>query len=338
MSIGRCVAARLEFSSLWRRSRPAHSVAADPPWCKRATCKPNSMRVNFGSRVGQRPKICPPGRSATRSWPASRLAQNAVGRPASGALVDLSQWNERSESGHCGTINQLGPSAWPEAKAATARKTAKPGGNDADFDSLIGSDHFDDRSHILWSTLAARARSNRFPTGVYVDADGVMHRLAQRSNRREWRRCVDPRRRPVNRLQCTAALDDAQVSLTLVEKEVRRLAAMGRSRQKKCTRARGFGSHQARAGVSGNARHRARGAGGRLEVRHRWPCRRAQDSGRPVLQLDDLVLITRHMLSAEQTKFGYAIHADARGGSPARKNSSPSRTSIRLPKGSAING
>ncbi len=100
--------------------------------------------------------------------------------------------------------------------------------------------------------------------------------------------------------------DDAQSVAHALEKEVRRLAAMGRKPTEEMSVLAGLDrikyvlvypeTHDiVLAGPAGDWKYDTDGRVVRKE------------SGRPVLQLDDLVLITRHMLSAEQTKFGCAI-------------------------------
>ncbi len=274
-----------------------HSVAADPPQAGNLQAQLDAGE--FGAALASAENL-PAGPERDSVLAQIALAQNAVGARQAALSSIFRMTNDQNQAT---ALNQLGPSAWPGANS-NRKKDGKPGGNDADFDSLID---------LITSTIAPTSWVDAggsgsvkpFPTGVYVDADGVMHRLAQDQTGgvAAVRRSAATAGQSANARQPSTM---RKVSLTRLEKEVRRLAAMGRKPTEEMRVLAGLDrikyvlvypeTHDiVLAGPAGDWKY---DTDGRV-VR--------KDSGRPVLQLDDLVLITRHMLSAEQTKFGCAI-------------------------------
>ncbi len=128
----RCCAVGILFTLAFSAG---HSVAADPP-------KPDDVQEaqldagEFEAALASARKFARRGQSETRSSHKSRLAQNAVGgagrRRRSRPIFRMT--NDQNQATAFESKN--GYSACP-SQQQSRRKNGKPGGTDADFDSLI---------------------------------------------------------------------------------------------------------------------------------------------------------------------------------------------------------
>jgi hypothetical protein len=222
------------------------------------------------------------------------VAQNQAG--ARGAAINT-VFGMASDQSRSDTLGSLGSSGLPQSKGGF-------GGNEADFDSLID---------LITSTIAPTTWTDSggtgsiapFPTGVYVDPQGVLRLLAedQSGGLTALRRSAVAEGQSANARR-TSRL--RKISLTRLEREVQRLAALGRQPTEEMRVLSGLQrikyvlvypeTHD--LVIVGPAGDWQFDDAGRVV---------GKESGRPVLQLDDLVVVLRHMLSAPDAKFGCAI-------------------------------
>ncbi len=178
------------------------------------------------------------------------------------------------------------------------------GGNGADFDSLID---------LITSTIAPTTWSDAggtgsiapFPTGVYVDAAGVLRKLSedQSGGLAALRRSAATAGQSANARESSKL---RKISLTRLEREVQRLAALGLPPSEEMRTLAGLErikfvlvypeTHD--LVIAGPAGDWQFDNDGRLV---------GKETGHPVVQLDDLVVVLRHMLAAQNAKFGCAI-------------------------------
>ncbi|MGA2066749.1 MAG: DUF1598 domain-containing protein [Thermoguttaceae bacterium] len=191
------------------------------------------------------------------------------------------------------------------AAAANAPGGAFGGGNQADFDDLIDliTNTVAPKS---WDANGGQGTIAPFPTGVWVDAQGVLRPLlkeavtgdlaALRAARARRGSQDDVRRRSPLRM----------VSLVRLEKQVQLGLAAGRQPDEAMQMLAGlrriryvFVYPESRDLVlAGPAGDWTVGPEGRIL---------APDSGAPVLRLEDLVVVLRHMLGGPDAKFGCLI-------------------------------
>ncbi len=222
------------------------------------------------------------------------VAQNRAG--ARGAAIN-SAMGMSSDQSRTATIGQFGTGLPQDGKG-------RPGGNQADFDSLID---------LITSTIAPTTWSDAggtgsiapFPTGVYVDAQGVLQKLSedQSGGLAALRRSAATAGQSANARESTKL---RKISLTRLEREVQRLAALGLPPTEEMRVLGGLErikfvlvypeSHD--LVIAGPAGDWQFDNDGRLV---------GKESGRPVVQLDELVVVLRHMLAAPDAKFGCAI-------------------------------
>ena len=222
------------------------------------------------------------------------VAQNQAGDRGAAINTVFGMTSDQSRSD---SLGNLGPSTGPQGKGGF-------GGNQADFDSLID---------LITSTIAPTTWTDSggtgsiapFPTGVYVDPQGVLRLLAED----ESGGLTALRRSAVAEGQSANARRTSplrKISLTRLEREVQRLAALGRQPTEEMRVLSGLQrikyvlvypeTHDlVIVGPAGDWQYDDTG---RLV---------GKESGRPVVQLDDLVVVLRHMLSAPDAKFGCAI-------------------------------
>jgi hypothetical protein len=224
------------------------------------------------------------------------IAQNRAGARGAAINSTMGMSSDRSRSA---ALGQFGSSDGQNPKGKGGF-----GGNQADFDSLID---------LITSTIAPTTWSDAggtgsiapFPTGVYVDAQGVLRKLSEDQSGG----LAALRRSAANAAQSGNAREASKlrkISLTRLEQEAQRRAALGLPPSEEMRVLAGLErikfvllypeSHElVVAGPAGDWRF---DDDGRLV---------GKDSGRPVVQLDDLVLVLRHMLAAPNAKFGCAI-------------------------------
>ncbi len=180
------------------------------------------------------------------------------------------------------------------------------GGNQADFDSLIDL-ITTTIAPTTWDEVGGPGSIAEFRTGVYVDAGGVL----QRSVREE---------RPSSELDLIrkAAQGDSdsgdahrasplrKISLTRLERAVQVLAAEGRRPTEEMLLLAGLERvkyvlvypETGDIVIAGPADHWRPGPEGRMV---------AETSGRPVVRLDDFVVVLRHLLHERNAIFGCSI-------------------------------
>ncbi len=224
------------------------------------------------------------------------IAQNRAG--ARGAAIN-SAMGMSSDQSRSAALGQFGSSEGQKQNGKGGF-----GGNQADFDSLID---------LITSTIAPTTWSDAggtgsiapFPTGVYVDAQGVLRKLSEDQSGG----LAALRRSAVTDGQSANARESSKlrkISLTRLEREVQRLAALGLPPSEEMRTLAGLErikfvlvypeSHD--LVIAGPAGDWQFDNDGRLV---------GKESGRPVVQLDDLVVVLRHMLAAPDSKFGCAI-------------------------------
>jgi hypothetical protein len=224
------------------------------------------------------------------------VAQNQAG--ARGAAISTT-FGMSSDQSRADSLSKLVPSSGLESSGKGGF-----GGNQADFDSLID---------LITSTIAPTSWSDAggtgsiapFPTGVYVDAQGVLRTLCEdRSGGLDaLRRSAATAVQSGNARQTSKI---RKISLTRLEREVQRLVALGRQPTEEMRMLAGLQrikyvlvypeSHD--LVIAGPAGDWQFDADGRIV---------GKETGRPVVQLDDLVVVMRHMLNARDAKFGCAI-------------------------------
>ena len=190
------------------------------------------------------------------------------------------------------------------ARQPLGRGGAPGGAAMADFDSLIDLI----KSTVApdsWDDVGGPGAAEPFPGGVLVDAKGLMSRVSPEETgeldairETAWRPCGTQDVRRASALR--------KVSLTRLEREAHRLWAMGR-RPDETMRAMA-GLQRARyllvypetrdLVLAGPAGAWAADGEGRLV---------SLDSGRPVLRLDDFVVVLRNAMSPQQGQFGCSI-------------------------------
>ncbi len=246
--------------------------------------------------------------------PAIEAAQSATGPTRDGVLAQIavaqSQAGARgaaintafsmsSDQARAGTLGRLAPLAWPAENGKGGF-----GGNQADFDSLIDL-ITSTIAPTTWTDSGGNGSISPFPTGVYVDPQGVLRILAE--DQSGGLEAV--RRSAINAGQSANARQSSKfrkISLTRLEREVQRLAALGQRPTEEMQVLAGLQrikyvlvypeTHD--LVIVGPAGEWQFDDSGRLI---------GKETGRPVVQLDDLVLVVRHMLSTPDAKFGCAI-------------------------------
>ena len=199
------------------------------------------------------------------------------------------------------------------------------GGDQADFESvmeLITSTV----APTTWDEVGGPGSMSKFPTGVYVDARGVLKPLLNEEAAASWPPCArasGPRR----------GGDDARrssplrmVSLTRLEKQIQLLQAAGRQPSEEMQVLAGLQRIQYVFVYPESGDLVLAGPRGRLEAGPEDSLV-SVDTGRPVVRLDDLVVILRLMMSGRAGRVRLPDHAAAGSPGPACRPSSASRTS-----------
>lgn len=224
------------------------------------------------------------------------LAQNIAG--ARGAAINTA-FGMTNDQARADALSRLGPAAWPGQNGKGGF-----GGNQADFDSLIDL-ITSTIAPTTWTDAGGNGSISPFPTGVYVDPQGVLRMLAEdmSGGLEAMRRSAINAGRAANARQTSQV---RKVSLTRLEREVQRLAALGQAPTEEMQVLAGLQrikyvlvypeTHDlVLLGPAGDWQYED---SGRIV---------GKESGRPVVQLEDLVVILRHMLASPDAKFGCAI-------------------------------
>jgi hypothetical protein len=201
----------------------------------------------------------------------------------------------------------LRASVLAKTKRATNAPAGRFGGAQADFDALIDLIKNTVQPNS-WDTGGGLGSIESFEGGVYCDADGTLRRVMNedRSGRlaavnRDARLRVDSRAGAV-----TDSATLRKISLTRLERHLERYLAEGKPLPDEMRNLAGLFRIRyvivypdkrdiVLAGPAGNWREDAEGR--QLNV----------ESGQPVLQLDDLVVILRSTLAADGGRFGCSI-------------------------------
>ncbi len=185
------------------------------------------------------------------------------------------------------------------------RNRGAGGGNQADFDSIID---------LITATIAPQSWDDvggpgsiqSFPGGVYVDAQGVL----QSALNQDRSGGLAALRQSSFNTDSTADVRQSsplrKVSLVRLERQAQLLAAEGRRPTEEMQALGGLQRikyilvypEQGEIVIAGPAGDWQMDREGRLV---------GKDTNRPVLRLDDLVVVVRHMLSAPDARFGCSI-------------------------------
>ncbi len=240
-------------------------------------------------------KTIPPGPAQDAALAQIAAAQIQAGaRGSAGDTVNLIR-DDRARTDAFGAFGNPRP---------TKNKKTGKGGNEADFGPLIDL-ITQTISPTSWVDSGGSGSVKEFASGVYVDPKGVLHLLAE--DRSGGLAAV--RRSAANADRATSARKASpirKISLTRLEREAQRLAALGRQPSEDMRVLAGLQRIKyvlvypdsrdiVIAGPAGDWQYDAEE---RLV---------AKDNGRPVLRLDDLVVVLRHMLSSPDAKFGCSI-------------------------------
>ena len=179
------------------------------------------------------------------------------------------------------------------------------GGNNADFDELIDliTTTIDDDS---WLDAGGEGNIGEFAGGVMVDASGVLHRVhyQQDTGALGRQRLLATDSRKVGDVHQQSRL--RKISLSRLERAVQIQAAAGKAPNEAMRNLAGITKIQfvfvypdsgdlVLAGPAGDWRAETEG---RVV---------SSESGRPVLRLDDLVVLMRHMRATDNARFGCSI-------------------------------
>jgi hypothetical protein len=189
--------------------------------------------------------------------------------------------------------------------------TGKPGGAQADFDTLIELITTTVRPDT-WDEVGGPGSVSEFPNGVYVDATGELHRVLQPRESKEL---------GIARLQALTADKNAdskqasplrKVSLTRLEKHVQLRLAEGRRPTDEMLHLAGLEkiTHLFVFPEAGDLVLAGPAADWRIDQEGRAVSRA---TGRPVLQLDDLVVVLRYLTASPGATFGCSIDPTPEG-------------------------
>jgi hypothetical protein len=181
----------------------------------------------------------------------------------------------------------------------------------ADFDSLIDLITSTIKP-TSWDAAGGPGSIQQFPTGVYVDADGVLQPLLKRDRDgrlAEFRARHAPRARQEN-VRRPSRL--RMVSLTRLEKQVQLGLALGREPTEDMQLLAGLQRIEYVLVFPETGDLVLAGPAGDWTVGPE-DLIVGKDTGRPVVRLDDLVVILRHMTAAPDARFGCAINPRQEG-------------------------
>ncbi len=190
--------------------------------------------------------------------------------------------------------------------AAAVPLGGQGGGNEPDFESLIELIKTTVEP-ASWDDVGGPGTMSKFPTGVYVDARGVLKPLMKEEkagNLAALREASGPRRGGEDARRSSPL---RMVSLTRLEKQVQLLLAAGRQPSEEMQVLAGLQRIQyvfvypesgdlVLAGPAGDWKPGPEN----ILV--------SADTGGPVVRLDDLVVVLRQMMSGEQAAFGCLIN------------------------------
>ncbi|MFO0896017.1 MAG: DUF1598 domain-containing protein [Pirellulales bacterium] len=227
--------------------------------------------------------------------------------------VALAQRGVGDQSGYVSTLGKIASDGTRTATmAAEPPQLGRMGGSQADFDTLIDL-IVTTIAPDSWDEVGGPGSISPFPTGVFIDADGLMRRsepkdagvelVALRSNAFTPRaQAADPRRQSALR----------KVSLPRLERHLQLLAAQGRKPDETAAVLAGVSKVQyvfvcpetRDLVIAGPAGNWTTDPEGRIVN---------ADSGRPVLRLDDLIVLLRHFTLGDGAPIGCAIEPEQQG-------------------------
>ena len=188
----------------------------------------------------------------------------------------------------------------------SAKASGRMGGNQADFDPLIDliTSTVDPTT---WDNTGGNGSVMPFPGGVSIDAEGVLRPVMKEdrtSGLEKLRRLAAQAQNGNDDAHQTSGL--RKVSLTRLERQIELLAALGQRPTPEMQTLAGLQRikyvlvypEQGEIVLAGPAGDWQLGPEGRLV---------GKQSGRPVLRLDDFVVILRHMLGSADARFGCSI-------------------------------
>jgi len=248
--------------------------------------------------------------------PARRLAEQATDRGQHDAWlgqISRAQSQAGARSASLGTAAEI-----YDDRARSSAITENPpaggargGAQAADFASLIEL-ITTTIAPTSWDETGGPGAIHEFRGGVFVDAEGVLRPLLKKDH--------DDALASLHRAALAAGRNQnarrqselRKVSLTRLEKQVQLLAAAGRAPTEEMAMLAGLEKisyvlvypDSGDIVLAGPADNWQTNGEGRLV---------AQTSGRPVLQLDDFVVILRHLLSGRQAQFGCSITPTEKG-------------------------
>ncbi|HTQ40976.1 MAG TPA: DUF1598 domain-containing protein [Pirellulales bacterium] len=240
----------------------------------------------------------------------ARSANNTADRDAILAEVAKAQASAGDRQAALQTISQIDDDH-TMAESLSALRSPPParpghfGGNQADFDQLIDL-ITSTVAPQTWSEMGGPGSITSFPGGVSIDAKGVLRPLVKvdRSNNLAELRQIAAQRPSSGDVRQSSGL--RKISLVRLERQVELLAAQGQRPTEEMQTLAGLQRIQyvlvypeqgdiVLAGPAGDWRTDFEG---RLV---------GKESGRPVLRLDDLVVILRRMMSGSDAPFGCNI-------------------------------
>jgi len=221
------------------------------------------------------------------------------------ALAQAQSGNRR------GAVQTAGEMSDDKARSETLVQVARQplggqgGGAEADFDSLIDL-ITSTIAPTTWDEVGGPGSIAPFPTGVYVDPDGVLRRLLKEETDGALAGLREASASPKQSDNVRQSSPLRKVSLTRLEKQVQLRQAAGLRPTEAMEVLAGLQRIQyvlvypqsgdlVLAGPAGDWNALASGAVVSTET------------GLPVMRLDDLVVLFRHMLAAPQARFGCLI-------------------------------
>jgi hypothetical protein len=240
----------------------------------------------------------------------ARMAANAADRNAMLAQIAKAQSASGDSQAALQTISQIDDDCVLTDTLSTVRsqpstKTGHFGGNQADFDPLIDLITSTVASQT-WSEMGGPGSISPFPGGVYIDAQGVLRRLVKidRSAALSQLRQVSLEQRTGNDVRQNSGL--RKISLVRLERQAQLLAAQGRQPTEEMQTLGGLQRikyvlvypEQGEIVLAGPAGDWRTDFEGRLV---------STDTGRPVLRLDDFVVVLRRMMRGPDSQFGCNI-------------------------------
>ena len=186
-------------------------------------------------------------------------------------------------------------------------QAGRRGGQQADFDSLIEL-ITTTVAPTTWDEVGGPGAIHEFATGVYVDAEGVLRK--NQPIREAGGALAQLRKTAATALASDAPMDGGsplrKISLTRLEKQVQLALAAGRSPTREMSQLAGLQKIKYVLVYPESGDIVIAGPASRTKLTPEGRVVGVQN-GRPVLQLDDLVVVLRHVAGSDQSAFGCSI-------------------------------